>query len=135
MRVLILGCDQLGAHLAADLAQDGHRPTVMDSSPLCLDSLARDGLQVEAVLASESLMEDLRNVGMGGLDVFIALSEDDNKNVMAAQIASHIFHVPNVICRIGDPAREKFYRELGMNVVAPTVLVADTIKRALEDIH
>jgi trk system potassium uptake protein TrkA len=107
----------------------------MDSSPLCLDSLARDGLQVEAVLASESLMEDLRNVGMGGLDVFIALSEDDNKNVMAAQIASHIFHVPNVICRIGDPAREKFYRELGMNVIAPTVLASDSIKRVLEDIN
>jgi trk system potassium uptake protein TrkA len=107
----------------------------MDSSPLCLDSLTGSGLQIEAVLASESLMEDLRNVGMGGLDVFIALSEDDNKNALAAQIASHIFHVPNVICRIGDPAREKFYRELGMNVIAPTVLAADTIKRALEEIH
>ena len=135
MRILILGCDQLGAHLAAGLAQEGHRPTVMDSSPLCLDSLTSNGLQIEPVLASESLIEDLRNVGMGGLDVFIALSEDDNKNALAAQIASHIFHVPNVICRIGDPYREKFYRELGMNVIAPTVLAADTIKRALEEIH
>ena len=131
MRVLILGCDELGSHLAASLASDGHRITVMDASPDRLDSLLQDP-QVEAVLTSESLMEDLRSVGINNVDVFLALSEDDNRNVMAAQVASQIFHVPDVVCRIGDPQREKFYEGLGIRVVCPTVVVADSIKLALK---
>ena len=131
MRILILGCDQLGVHLASVLARDGHRITVMDARPDCLDALPQEP-QVEAVLASESLMEDLRSVGINNVDVFLALSEDDNKNVMAAQVAGHIFHVPDVICRIGDPQREKLYKGLGMKVVCPTLVLVDTIKEALK---
>ena len=131
MRILILGCDKLGTHVAASLAAQGHRITVMDATPACLDSLP-DEPTMEAVLTSESLMEDLRRVGMTNVDAFLALTEDDNENAMAAQVASHIFHVNEVICRVGDPQREKFYRELGINVVSPTMMLVDTIKSALK---
>ena len=130
MRILILGCDNLGAHLAADLAKEGHRITIMDTSLDALDALPQEPL-VEALLASESFMEDLRSIGINNVDVFLALSEDDNKNVMAAQVASHIFHVPEVVCRIGDPEREKFYKGLGIRVVCPTLVMVDAIKGTL----
>ena len=131
MHILILGCDTLGANLAAALAGEGHRITVMDTSPDRLETLPQEP-HVEAVLGSESLMEDLRSIGINNVDVFLALSEDDNRNVMAAQVASHIFHVPDVICRIGDPQRERFYKGLGINVVCPTLVLVDNIKSALE---
>ena len=131
MRIVILGSDKLGTILAADLAREGHRMTVMDINPDRLDTLSEEP-HVEAVLASDSLMEDLRGVAINNVDVFLALTDDDNKNVMAAQVASHIFHVPDVICRIGDPQRERFYKGLGLNVVCPTMVLVDTIKRAVK---
>ena len=134
MHIIILGCDNLGTILAAELAREGHRMTVMDASPDRLDSLPQEP-QVEAVLTTDSLMEDLRGVALSNVDVFLALTDDDNKNVMAAQVASHIFHVPEVICRIGDPQREAFYRGLGINVVCPTTAMVDSIKKGLNDAH
>ena len=132
MHIIILGCDTLGSILAADLAREGHRMTVMDPNPDRLDSLRQEP-QVDAVLTTDSLMEDLRGVALSNVDVFLALTDDDNRNVMAAQVASHIFHIPEVICRIGDPQREEFYRSLGIKVVCPTTAMVDTIKSGLND--
>ena len=132
MHIIILGCDTLGSILAADLAREGHRMTVMDPNPDRLDSLRQEP-QVDAVLTTDSLMEDLRGVALSNVDVFLALTDDDNRNVMAAQVASHIFHIPEVICRIGDPQREEFYRSLGIKVVCPTTAMVDTIKSGLNN--
>jgi Trk K+ transport system NAD-binding subunit len=69
MYILILGCDMLGAQLAADLAEEGHRITVMDARPDCFDGL-HYGPNVDAVLTSESLIDDLRSVGINNVDAF-----------------------------------------------------------------
>lgn len=129
MHVLILGYDMLGAQLAADLAEEGHRITVMGTRPNCFDVLPHSP-NVNAVLTSESLMDDLRNAGINNVDVFLAITEDDTRNAMAAQVASQIFHVSDVICQISDPQREKFYRGLGINVVCPTVVTLNALKEA-----
>ena len=131
MRILVLGGDIFGAHLAASLASENHNITVVDTSIERLNALPI-GPNLEGVLASESLMEDLRSIDMNEVDAFLALSDDDNKNVAAAQIASHIFHVRDVVCRIGDPQREKAYRDMGINVVCPTLMLEETIKRGLK---
>ena len=131
MRILILGYDKLGAYLATALASEDHKIMVMDTNPDHLDTLPQDP-KLEAVLASGTLMDDLRRVGIINVEVFFAVSEDDNKNVMAAQVASHIFHVPQVICRIGDPERGKFYKGLGIRVVCPTLVVVDNLMGALQ---
>ncbi len=131
MRVLILGSGKLGSHLSTVLAMDGHTVTVMDSDSERLESLLQEP-HIEAVLASDSLMEDLRSVGLHNVDAFLALSEDDNKNIMAAQVASNIFHVGNVICCVTDPGRQEFYSQMGINVVCPTILLAGTIKSSLK---
>ena len=131
MRILILGCDKLSAYLAASLATEGHGVTVMDERSERLNDLPSEP-QVDAVLTTGSLMDDLRSVGISHVGAFLALSDDDNKNVMAAQVVSHIFHVEKVICRIDDPHREGFYRGLGLNVVCATPALVDAIKNALK---
>ena len=131
MRVLIMGYDSMGSYLASALDREGHSITVLDTNPKRADSLPED-LRTNVVPSSGSLMEDLRSLGMTNVDIALALSEDDNKNAMAAQIASHMFHVADVICRISDPQREAFYRDLGLNVVSPTQLLVDNIQRVLQ---
>ena len=130
MRILILGCDKAGEYLANAMAHKGHQITIMDSDPALLNSLSREN-GVEPVLTSESLMQDLRGIDINNVEVFIALSDDDVRNAMAAQVARHIFHIQDVICRIGDPQRQKFYKDLGINAFSPTMTLVETIEGAL----
>ena len=134
MRILILGYGKLGAHLAASLAKEGHTITVLDSDPARLEPIAQYP-HTEGVLASGYLLEDLRRVGMDSVDAFLAVLDDDNTNAMAAQVASHIFHVSDVICHISDPERQTFYEKLGVNVVCPTSVLVESIHSSLKNRH
>ena len=131
MQVLILGCGVLGNHLARALATGGHRITVMDSSAERLDFLPPDS-GVELMLTSGSIRDDLRGMSLTNVDLFVAASEDDSWNAMAAQVARHIFHVPDVICLINDPDRGTFYKGLGVNTICPTTVTVDTIQHILD---
>jgi trk system potassium uptake protein TrkA len=65
------------------------------------------------------------------MDAFAALTEADNTNIMAAQIAKSVFNVPKVVCRVYDPTREELYRELGLDTVCPTALIAESVIKRL----
>jgi len=62
----------------------------------------------------------------------VAVTNGDNTNVMAAQLARDIFGVPRVICRIYDPLREEIYRGLGLETICPTLWGAIRITEILE---
>lgn len=127
MRIVILGCDNIGLHLASSLAGDGHKVTVMDDDAVLLGALP-ETTNVEAFLTSGSLMSDLPRAGMPRVDAFYAISDNDATNAMAAQMASHIFRVREVVCRIEDPEREKFYKGIGINTRCPTSVVVDSLR-------
>jgi trk system potassium uptake protein TrkA len=74
----------------------------------------------------------LKKAGIEEADVFIAVTQGDNRNVMACQIAKHTYHVAKVICRIYDPIREEMYRNLGLRTVSPTKVVAKLLKAQIE---
>jgi trk system potassium uptake protein TrkA len=76
--------------------------------------------------------ESLKKAEIGEADVFVAVTQGDNRNVMASQIAKHIYKVPKVVCRIYDPIREEMYRNLGLNTVSPTKLVAKILRDQIE---
>ena len=126
-----MGYDTLGEHLTSALVGDGHRVTVLDACPERLGSLPQGPEGTEAVYSGGSLMEVLRELDINNVDAFLAVSEDDNRNLLAAQVASHIFHIPQVICRVDDPERGKSYSQLGMTVICPTLVAADSIMKAL----
>jgi trk system potassium uptake protein TrkA len=71
-------------------------------------------------------------VGLAAADAFVAVTPGDNRNVMAAQMAKHLFGVRKVVCRIFDPIREEMYRNLGLETIGPTRVVAGLLKEALE---
>ena len=74
----------------------------------------------------------LRKAGIEQADGFASLTNGDNRNIMAAQIAREIFHVPRVITRIYDPMREDVFRELGLKTVSPTLSGARQIHAMLK---
>ena len=74
----------------------------------------------------------MKRAGIEKADVFVALTQGDNRNVMATQIAKHIFNVPRVVCRIYDPLRQELYNTLGLETFSPTTIFAQMLKEKLE---
>ena len=132
MKVLVVGSQRVARMLATSLAEDGHEVTLLGIDDEELEQMS-DEQPVEVLLSSGSLMEDFRDVDIDSVDVCLAVSNDDNWNAMAAQVASSVFQVPKVICLVEEPEKEGFYRRLGIRTICPTTILADIISTAMVD--
>ena len=133
MEALIYGCGPLTTLLIPHLAQTGYRITVLDSNQDSLGSLVADR-RVQGVLITEPLMQEyLQEGGIKITDLFLALSENDQKNTLLSQIARHIYNVPKVICRLENSDLQQLYSGLGLGVVGTSIrgLVQD-VRQAIE---
>jgi len=131
MRLVIVGCSRVGAMVASMIAEAGHQVSVVDVNPKAFERLGRD-FPGQMVLGNGIDEDVLRQAGIEQADGFASLTNGDNRNIMAAQIAREIFHVPKVITRIYDPIRENVYGELGLNAICPTLIGAQEIHRLLK---
>lgn len=126
-----MGCSRVGAQLAGMLDAEGHKVTIMDVEPYSFRKLPQTFNGV-ALVGNGLEDESLKKAGIEEADVFVSTTQGDNRNVMACQIAKHIYHVPKVVSRIYDPIREEMYRNLGLDTVSPTRVVADLLKDRIE---
>lgn len=131
MKVVIMGCGRVGARLASMLDQEGHDVTVLDTQPEAFRRLWPD-YGGKRHVGNGIDQDTLAKIGVGEAEAFIAVTQGDNRNVMATQIAKHIFGVPRALCRIYDPIREEIYRGLGLETISPTVAGAQLLKDTLE---
>ncbi len=131
MKVVIMGCGRVGSRLAWLLDADGHQVTILDTDSYSFHRLSPD-FKGTALVGNGINDEALRKAGIEAADVFMALTQGDNRNVMAAQIAKHIFNVPRVVCRIYDPLRHELYNTLGLETFCPTTIFAQMLKEKLE---
>lgn len=123
MKVLILGCGRVGSTLASMLDRSGHSVSVLDQSSDAFQRLSPD-FGGETYVGNGVDEDILIRAGIKEADAFVAVTNGDNRNIMAGQIAKEIFHVNKVMCRIYDPIREQTYRELGMDTMCPTTIGA-----------
>ena len=131
MKVVIMGCGRVGAQLASLLYREGHSVTVLDRDADSFRRLPADfnGTALQGNGIDEGV---LKRAGIKEADAFFALTQGDNRNIMAAQIAKHIFKVPRAICRIYDPLRQELYSTLGLEALSPTTIFAQILKETLE---
>jgi trk system potassium uptake protein TrkA len=127
MKAVIMGCGRVGAQLADMLDAEGHEVTVLDIDALSFKRLSSTfgGM---ALIGNGIDQEALKRAGIERADVFVAVTQGDNRNIMAAQVAKHIFNVPRVICRIYDPLRQEIYEMLGIEALSPTTVFAQLLK-------
>jgi len=126
-----MGCGRVGARLAGLLTADRHTVTVLDTDAYSFRRLPPD-FSGTALVGNGLDEEALKRAGIEGADAFVAVTQGDNRNVMAAQIAKHIFNVPKVVCRIYDPLRRDLYSSLGLEVISPTTVFAQILREKLE---
>jgi trk system potassium uptake protein TrkA len=131
MRIVIMGCGRVGAHLAGLLDSDGHSVTILDTDAYSFRRLPPD-FKGTALVGNGLDQEALKKAGIEEADIFVALTQGDNRNVMATQIAKHIFSVPKVVCRIYDPLRQELYSTLGLETLSPTTVFAQMLRERLE---
>ncbi|GMR02707.1 MAG: TrkA family potassium uptake protein [Acidimicrobiia bacterium] len=126
MLVVIAGCGRVGSYLAITLSEEGHDVSVIDEE---LENLSRLGAtfngKTEVGLAYD--VRTLRSADIEFADAFVAVTSNDNANVMAAQVAKEVFGVPRTIARLDDPARAEVYRALNVRYVAGAHLVARVV--------
>jgi len=127
-----MGCGRVGAQLAGLLDTDGHSVSILDTNAYSFRRLSPE-FGGTALIGNGLDQEALKKAGITEADAFVAVTQGDNRNVMAAQIAKHIFNVPKAICRIYDPLRQELYSTLGVETVSPTTIFAQILKGKLED--
>ncbi|MGB2798250.1 MAG: TrkA family potassium uptake protein [Dehalococcoidia bacterium] len=127
MNIIIMGCGRVGAQLAELLDRDGHKVTVLDVEQYSFRRLP-ENFGGTALVGDGTDEDALKEAGIEDADVFVSVTQGDNRNVMAAQIAKHIFNVPKVVCRIYDPLRKDMYSALGLETMSPTIVGANILR-------
>ncbi len=131
MNVVIMGCGRVGSELAVTLSGEGHDVTIIDTNAYQFARFLPETFRGRQITGNGIDQDTLRRAGIEQADAFLAVTSGDNRNVMASQIAKHIFGVERVVCRIYDPAREQMYRKLGLRTTSPTKVGAWLIREAL----
>ena len=85
----------------------------------------------ERMLGTGIDIDVLRKAEIERADAFAAVTQGDNRNIMASQIAKHVFKVPRVVARIYDPERAEAYEKLGLHTICPTIDGAKRIEKTL----
>ena len=121
MKVVILGCGRVGAALAKQMAGEGHDVTIIDRDT---GAFRRLGTRFKGtkIVGPGTDIDVLRRAGVEGADAFFSVTDGDNRNIMAAQIAKNVFNVPRVLTRLYDPNRAQAYQEMGIQTICTTAI-------------
>jgi len=123
MLVVIAGCGRVGSDLAHSLSEDGHDVSVVAENQTRLARLgAAFNGRTEIGLPYD--VKTLRKAEIEFADAFVAVTNNDNANLMAVQVAKEVFGVPRTIARLDDPARADAYRALDVRYVAGAHLIS-----------
>ena len=124
---MIAGCGRVGGDLARRLADAGHDVSVIDDRPGVFKQLGStfNGTMHEGLGYDVRV---LREAGIEFADAFVAVTNQDNANVMAVQVAKQVFGVPRTIARLDDPMRADSYQALDIEYVAGARLTASVIQ-------
>lgn len=126
MRTIIVGCGRVGAGIAGRLAAAGHEVTIIDLSTEAFSRLDQD-FPGQAVRGDGTDEDVLRRAGADGADNFFALTEGDNRNVLAAQLASESLGIANIVAKVNDPVRAEAYAALGIATICRTTMLVDAL--------
>ncbi|NLI22803.1 MAG: TrkA family potassium uptake protein [Clostridiales bacterium] len=127
---IIVGCGRLGANLANALSDAQENVLIIDKNKDAFRKLSPSygGL---ATAADATDLDALQEAGMVKAGTVVVVTNNDNVNVMVAQLAREVFKVREVIARLYDPERECVYREFDIKTICPAVLSMKEIEKIL----
>lgn len=132
MNVVIIGCGRVGAFLAGLLDEDGHAVMVVDLERASFEHLPKS-FKGNTLLGNGTDMDILRQAGIESAEACFALTQGDNRNLMAAQVAKEIFGVRRVIAKVNDPIRANLYRSQGLATFSRTSILGTLLQGMLAE--
>jgi trk system potassium uptake protein TrkA len=127
--IIVVGGGKVGYYLAKELLQAGHELVILEKSG------ARAG-QIRDELGSIVLNRDgcegkhLAEAGANRATIVVAVTGDDEDNLVVCQMAKHHFDVPRTIARVNNPKNEDLFRHLGVDeIISPTRMVLASIEQ------
>jgi trk system potassium uptake protein TrkA len=137
MKIIILGAGQVGSSVAANLASEANDITVVDDNAIILQDL-QDRLDIRTVKGYASHPDVLKQAGADDADMIIAVTRNDEINMVACQVAYTLFHTPTKIARVRSVDYLKYTRLFSQDalpvdvLISPEQLVTDYIERLIE---
>jgi trk system potassium uptake protein TrkA len=120
MFAVIIGCSEIGYHLAKSLLATGHEVVVVEKEQercqLLIDEVGSISLQGDGT--DEAI---LKQAGLARADVLIAVAGRDDTNLVICQMSKHVFSVPRTMAVIRDPKNEALFHVLGVDVVVNSI--------------
>jgi len=134
VNIIVVGCGRVGSQLATMLSVEGHNVTVIDRDETAFKRLGTtfNGITLKGLGFDEEVLEE---AGIREADVFAAVTNLDNTNLMAAEVARKLFGVRHVVARLYNPVRERTYQQLGLDYVCGTTLVAESLVEKIKAGH
>jgi trk system potassium uptake protein TrkA len=138
MKIIILGAGQVGTSVAANLVSESNDITVVDHNPDLLREL-QDRFDLRAVLGHGAHPDVLRRAGAEDADMIIAVTNSDETNMVACQVAYTLFHTPTKIARVRAQSfldQPKLFGTDALPIdvpISPEALVTDYILRLIEN--
>jgi trk system potassium uptake protein TrkA len=130
VKVVIVGCGRVGAFRAGLLDKGGHEVTIIDLERAAFTHLPAD-FKGTTLMGNGTDMDVLRQAGVDKVDALIGVTQGDNRNLMAAQIAKQIFGVKQVIAKVNDPVRAATYRRQGIPTFSRTSILGTLLEAML----
>lgn len=131
MYIIVIGGGRVGFFLSRALLDEGHELLVIEKDHFKVE-------HIEEELGSVCMQGDgceattLDEAGTQRADIFIAVTNEDEDNLVACQVAKHKFNVPRIIARISNPKNETLFKKLGIDVtVSTTNLIMQEIEQEL----
>jgi trk system potassium uptake protein TrkA len=132
MKIIMLGCGKLGDYLVARLLNEGHQITVI-SETLDWEESGRDP-RLQVVVGNPVDDDLLVGAGIAKAQAILCVTPDEHLNLMLAQIAKQVHHIPYALAEITDPKLEQFCLQNGISTVCPLQAAAERITALLAEV-
>jgi len=129
--VIIMGGGKVGYYLGRTLLEEGHEITVVESDPEIYALVSRQ-IDCPVIQGDGSTYGVLERAGAGRADVFVAVTNHDQDNLIGCEVAKREFGVPKTIARVKNPKNESIMQQLGVDVtVSSTAIISSLIESEL----
>jgi trk system potassium uptake protein TrkA len=125
MYIIVVGAGKVGYYLAKELVEEQHEVLLIEQNPAKCAGIAEE--LGEIVMQGDGCeAATLERGGVGRCDMIIAVTGDDEDNLVVCQVARHRFQVPRTVARVNNPKNEDIFKKLGIDttVSATSVIMA-----------
>jgi trk system potassium uptake protein TrkA len=125
---IIIGSGRFGANIAGALSDQSYHVTVIDKDSAAFRKLPESfgGYQMTGNGAD---IDVLRSAGIDHVKTMVISTDQDNVNCLIAEIASRVFHVPNIYVRLDDPAKEHLLEGFDVHAIYPFKLSVNEFEK------